>query len=53
MGWSGLKFNIGQKEALNDFQNFVDIGFRLILSIGEKDMQQSLQLQHYNMDLIP
>lgn len=30
VGWSGLKFNIGEKEALNDFQNFVDIGFRLI-----------------------
>ena len=30
VGWSGLEFNIGEKEALNDFQNFVDIGFRLI-----------------------
>ena len=30
MGWSGLKFNIGKKEELNGFQNFIDIGYRLI-----------------------
>ena len=30
MGWSGLKFNTGKKEALNGFKNFVDIGYRFI-----------------------
>lgn len=30
IGWSGLKLNTGEKEALNGFTNFVDIGYRLI-----------------------
>ena len=30
IGWSGLKFNTGAKEALNGKQDFYDIGYRLI-----------------------
>lgn len=30
IGWSGLKFNTGEKEALNGKQDFYDIGYRLI-----------------------
>lgn len=30
MGWSGLKLNQGEKEELNGFSNFIDIGYRLI-----------------------
>lgn len=30
IGWSGLKLNNGQKEELNGFTNFIDIGYRLI-----------------------
>jgi ribosomal-protein-alanine N-acetyltransferase len=30
MGWSGLKFNTGEKEALNGKQDFYDIGYRFI-----------------------
>jgi ribosomal-protein-alanine N-acetyltransferase len=30
MGWSGLKLNIGEKEKLNGFTNFIDVGYRLI-----------------------
>ncbi|MGB5364381.1 MAG: GNAT family N-acetyltransferase, partial [Aureibaculum sp.] len=30
IGWSGLKLNIGEKEALNDKTDFYDIGFRFI-----------------------
>lgn len=30
MGWSGLKLNIGAKEALNGQTNFYDIGYRFI-----------------------
>mgnify|MGYP000468792821 FL=1 len=30
IGWSGLKLNSGEKEALNDVQNFIDIGYRFI-----------------------
>ena len=30
MGWSGLKLNVGEKEKLNGFTNFVDVGYRLI-----------------------
>ena len=30
MGWSGLKLNKGKKEALNGYQNFIDIGYRFI-----------------------
>jgi ribosomal-protein-alanine N-acetyltransferase len=30
IGWSGLKLNIGEKEALNGKQNFYDIGYRFI-----------------------
>ncbi len=29
-GWSGLKFNKGEKELLNGFTNFIDIGYRLL-----------------------
>lgn len=30
IGWSGLKFNTGEKEELNGFTEFIDIGYRLI-----------------------
>ncbi len=30
IGWSGLKFNTGEKEALNGCTNFIDIGYRFI-----------------------
>jgi ribosomal-protein-alanine N-acetyltransferase len=30
IGWSGLKLNQGEKETLNGFTNFIDIGYRLI-----------------------
>jgi len=30
IGWSGLKFNTGEKEALNGYQDFIDIGYRFI-----------------------
>lgn len=30
IGWSGLKFNTGEKDALNGKQDFYDIGYRFI-----------------------
>jgi len=30
IGWSGLKLNVGKKEELNGFTNFIDIGYRLL-----------------------
>ena len=30
IGWSGIKFNTGEKEALNGITDFYDIGYRLI-----------------------
>ena len=30
IGWSGLKLNTGEIEALNGHQNFIDIGYRFI-----------------------
>ncbi|CAM1368116.1 GNAT family N-acetyltransferase [Tenacibaculum xiamenense] len=30
IGWSGLKLNSGNKEELNGFTKFIDIGYRLI-----------------------
>ena len=30
IGWSGLKLNTGEKEKLNGYQNFIDIGYRFI-----------------------
>lgn len=30
IGWSGLKFNTGEKEELNGHRNFIDIGYRFI-----------------------
>jgi len=30
MGWSGLKFNTGNKEAIGDKHDFHDVGYRLI-----------------------
>ena len=30
IGWSGLKLNVGEKEALNGYENFIDIGYRFI-----------------------
>ncbi len=36
MGWSGLKLNSGEKETLNGFQNFIDIGYRFIPKYWKK-----------------
>ena len=36
IGWSGLKLNVGEKEALNGYQNFVDIGYRFIPKYWKK-----------------
>lgn len=30
IGWSGLKFNTGEKEELNGYRDFIDIGYRFI-----------------------
>ena len=30
IGWSGLKFNTGEKETLNGHKDFIDIGYRFI-----------------------
>ena len=30
IGWSGLKFNTGEKESLGDKRDFYDVGYRLI-----------------------
>ncbi|MDE0536885.1 GNAT family N-acetyltransferase [Tenacibaculum sp. L6] len=30
IGWSGLKLNTGEKEELNGFTDFIDIGYRFI-----------------------
>lgn len=30
IGWSGLKLNAGEKEELNGFRDFIDIGYRFI-----------------------
>ncbi|AUC82794.1 GNAT family N-acetyltransferase [Lacinutrix sp. Bg11-31] len=30
IGWSGLKFNTGEKESLGDKREFYDVGYRLI-----------------------
>lgn len=30
IGWSGLKFNTGDKEVLNGHRDFIDIGYRFI-----------------------
>lgn len=30
IGWSGLKFNTGDKETLNGHRDFIDIGYRFI-----------------------
>ena len=30
IGWSGLKFNTGDKETLNNQRDFIDIGYRFI-----------------------
>ena len=30
IGWSGFKLNQGNKEEVNGFQNFIDIGYRFI-----------------------
>ncbi|WP_353777247.1 GNAT family N-acetyltransferase [Winogradskyella sp. 3972H.M.0a.05] len=30
IGWSGLKLNQGEKEILNGFDNFIDVGYRFI-----------------------
>ncbi len=36
IGWSGFKLNKGKKEALNGFDNFIDIGYRLIPNYWKK-----------------
>ncbi|CAM1359003.1 GNAT family acetyltransferase [Tenacibaculum soleae] len=36
IGWAGLKLNTGEKEKLNNHQNFIDIGYRLIPEFWDK-----------------
>ena len=36
IGWSGLKLNVGENEALNGFQDFIDIGYRFIPKYWKK-----------------
>lgn len=36
IGWSGLKFNQGKKEALNNHQDYIDIGYRFIPKYWKK-----------------
>ena len=36
IGWSGFKLNKGEKETLNGFDNFIDIGYRLIPKYWKK-----------------
>jgi len=36
IGWSGLKLNQGEKESLNGYQNFIDIGYRFIPKYWKK-----------------
>jgi ribosomal-protein-alanine N-acetyltransferase len=36
IGWSGFKLNTGEKEALNGFNNFIDIGYRFIPKYWKK-----------------
>lgn len=36
IGWSGLKLNKGNKESLNGFTNFIDIGYRFLPSFWGK-----------------
>ena len=36
IGWSGFKLNRGKKETLNGFDNFIDIGYRLIPKYWKK-----------------
>ena len=36
IGWSGFKLNQGNKEEVNGFQNFIDIGYRFIPKYWKK-----------------
>ena len=36
IGWSGFKLNKGEKEILNGFDNFIDIGYRFIPKYWKK-----------------
>jgi len=36
IGWAGFKLNKGEKETLNGFDNFIDIGYRLIPKYWKK-----------------
>ena len=36
MGWAGLKLNKGEQEMLNGYTNFIDIGYRFLLSFWGK-----------------
>lgn len=36
IGWSGMKFNTGEKEKLNGYTNFIDIGYRFIPKYWQK-----------------
>ena len=36
IGWAGLKLNLGEKEMLNGYTNFIDIGYRFIPSFWGK-----------------
>ena len=36
IGWAGLKLNLGEKEMLNGYTNFIDIGYRFLPSFWGK-----------------
>ncbi len=36
VGWSGIKFNTGEKESIGDKKDFYDIGYRLIENFWRK-----------------
>ena len=38
IGWAGLKLNLGEKEILNGYTDFIDIGYRFLPNFWEKDM---------------
>ena len=49
IGWSGFKLNRGKKETLNGFDNFIDIGYRLIPKYWKKGKYLNTKL--HNMQI--
>ena len=54
IGWSGLKLNLEEKEALNGKQNFYDIGYRLIPEFWGKGYatESSLKMLQYGFETL-